>query len=85
MPEYIFAQYEGDIGFLFLPLEDSSIEVILMEVAGEHIKRLVAFQHTFHHTAWIQLVVEYLDGLLCFKNKAAVEDVGQLHFWNNVK
>ena len=75
----------GDIGLLSLPLEDFPIEVILMEVAGERIERLVAFQYTFHHTTWIQPVVEYLDGLLCFKNKAAVEDVGQLHFWNNVK
>ena len=40
---------------------------------------LLAPQHAVHDTTWIHPVVEYQDGLLRFKHKAAMEDVGQRH------
>ena len=69
------------IRFLFLPLKDLIRKMVFMEVAGEDIHGLLAPQYAVHYTTGIQPVVEYQDGLLRFKYKAAMEDVGQRHFF----
>jgi hypothetical protein len=50
--------------------------MVFMEVAGEDIHGLFAPQYAVHYTTGIQPVVEYQDGLLRFKYKAAMKDVG---------
>ena len=49
--------------------------MVFVEVAGEYIHVLLAPQHAVHQTTVIHPVVEYQDGLLRFKHKAAMEDV----------
>ena len=79
MTKDILAQDIGHSVFLLLPLEDVTIEVVFMEVAGEDIHRLPTPQHTVHHAAWIHPVIEHQDGLLRFEHEAAMEDICQSH------
>lgn len=44
MPEYILAQYIGDILLLLSPFEDFPGEVVFVEMTGEYIERLLALK-----------------------------------------
>ena len=70
----------GDTLPLLFPLEDGTIEVVFVEVAGEYIDLLVFLQKWRDNISRIQPVVEYQDGLFCFQYETTMEDVGQLHY-----
>ena len=64
---------------LFPPLEDGTVEVVFVEVAGEDLDGLFLLHERWYNTTWIQPVVEYQDGLLCFQYETTMEDVGDSH------
>ena len=69
----------GDTFTLLPPFEDSTIEVVFMEVAGENIDRLILLQERWYDTIQVQPVVEYQDGLFRFQHETTMKYVGQRH------
>jgi hypothetical protein len=75
----IFRENIGNILVLLFPFEDGTIEVVFVEMAGENIDRLVLFQERIYNIIWIQPIIEYQDGFLCFQHKATMKDVCESH------
>ena len=73
----------GDTFPLLPPFEDGTIEVVFVEMAGEHIDGLILFQERWHDTIQVQPIVEYQDGLSRFQHEATMEYVGQRHYNSN--
>ena len=62
----VLGENVGDIFPLLPPLEDGTIEVVFVEMAGEDIDGLIFLQERWHDTIQVQPIIEYQDGLLCF-------------------
>jgi hypothetical protein len=75
----VLGENVGDTLTLLSPLENGSVEMVFVEVAGEYIDWLILLQERWHDTIQVQPIVEYQDGLICFKDKTAMEDVSQCH------
>ena len=78
----VFGENVGNTFPLFSSFEDSTIEVVFVEVAGENIDGLILLQERWHNPIQVQPVVEYQDGLFRFQHETAMEDVGQCHCCN---
>ena len=76
----VLGENVGDTLPLLPPLEDGTIEVVFVEVAGEDIDKLILLQERWHDTIQVQPIIEYQDGLLCFQHETTMEYVGQRHF-----
>ena len=79
MLQDIFRQDIGDVPLFLLPPQYAAVEMVLMEMAGEYIKRLVRFQHPRHHPSRILPEVEHQDATLRLHNEAAMVYISNLH------
>ena len=79
----VFGEYVSDTFTLLPPFEDGTIEVVFVEMAGEHIDGLILLQKRGYDTIQVQPVVEYQDGLSRFQHEATMEYVGQRHYNSN--
>ena len=79
MLQDIFRQDIGDVPLPLPPPQYAAVEMVLMEMAGEHIKRLVRLQHPWHHPRRILPEVEHQDATTRLHNESAMVYISEFH------
>ena len=75
----VFRKDVAHVRFPGLPGKDVAVEMVFMKMAGEDGQGLGRLQQTGHHAGRVHPVVEHEDAAVGLKDKAAVEDIGELH------